>query len=135
MFCIFIDNVYNHCLIHLWKRRQCAAYRGYELSVGILIYFWDWCLSNHLKHAFTKFYSFSITKNKKVDLILIFKSLYKYLIRQEIYIWLKLTWMHLGMSLIWNHFLFIIEKLWFATAVDTNYIMTFIGASPNSCQW
>ena len=96
---------------------QCATCRGYKLSVGFSIYFCDWCLLNHLKHAFTKFYSFSITRNKKVDLI--FKSLYKYLICQEKYIWFKLTWMHLGILLFWNHFLFIIEKLWFATALDT----------------
>ena len=119
MFCIFIHNIYNLCLLHLWKRWQCEACRGCELSVGSLIYFCDWCLSNHLKHAFTKFYIFLITRNKKVDVILIFKSLYNYLICQEKYILFKLTWMHRGMILIWNHFLFIFEKLWFATALDT----------------
>ena len=109
MFCIFIHNIYNLCLLHLWKRRQCEACRGCKLSVGSLIYFCDWCLSNHLKHAFTKFYIFLITRNKKVDVILIFKSLYNYLICQEKYILFKLTWMHRGMILIWNHF-YLISK-------------------------
>ena len=133
MFCIFIDNIYNHCLIHLWKRRQCAAYRGYELSVGILIYFWDWCLSNHLKHAFTKFYNFSITRNKLADLILILKSLYKYLICQEKYI--CLNW-H---GCIWAWFWFEIVFCYYRKIVICHssgyYIMTLIRTSPNSCQW
>ena len=84
-----------------------VCFRGWKWNSWLTCFglLCDWCLSNHPKHAFTKFYSFPMTSKKKVDLILIYKSQYKYLIYQEIYIWFYLTWMHLGLILIWNHFL------------------------------
>ena len=62
----------------------------YAEAISCQLAFWDCfviAVFQIIQNIFLiKFYSFSMTSKKKVDLILIYKSLLKYLIYQEKYI-------------------------------------------------